>query len=264
MINLIINADDFGWDENRTKAILEAAHLGLITTTTAMTNMPWFETAIERAKGTPLYDNIGLHLCLTEGRPLTEKIRKSPLFCDDRGNFNGVFHRSLKTRLLLPAYEQEAVREEAEAQMHRYLDMGLPLRHLDSHHHSHTDYSIARIVMPLAERLGFQSVRMSRNFGLALSPAKRLYKAFVNPLLRKHLPFHADCFCSFADLVSMWDCLPNNAVVEVMVHPLYRKGASGELDLKGELMDHRSPLSNLASFLSLEKQEVKIMTPINH
>ena len=75
MIRLMVNADDFGWDENRTKAILEAYRQGIVTTTTAMVNMPWFEKAIDIAKGTGLFPNIGLHLCLTEGFPLTKGVK---------------------------------------------------------------------------------------------------------------------------------------------------------------------------------------------
>ena len=47
MPKIIVNADDFGWDENRTRAIIQAYKLGLIHTTTAMANMPWFDRAIE-------------------------------------------------------------------------------------------------------------------------------------------------------------------------------------------------------------------------
>ena len=84
MSKIIVNADDFGWDENRTHAILQAYKLGLIHTTTAMVNMPWFFRAIEMAKGTGLIEHVGLHLCLTEGYPLTDRIRNCPRFCDEK------------------------------------------------------------------------------------------------------------------------------------------------------------------------------------
>lgn len=256
-----INADDFGWDENRTKAIIAAARAGLITTTTAMVNMPWFDKAISLARGTSLWPHIGLHLCLTEGCPLTETIKKSKLFCDAEGNFTGVFHRSLKSRLYLPAFERAAVLEEAEAQMRRYLSTGLPMLHLDSHHHAHTDYSIASLVLPLAARLGFKTVRMSRNFGLGLTSVKRVYKCFVNAYIRRYLPFHVDYFCSYNDLSARWFRIPEGARVEMMVHPLYRSVDDGTLDLHGTFMDHRTPMSELVAFLSERKSDIKVVSP---
>ena len=101
MIKIVVNADDYGWDENRTKAILEAYRIGAITTTTIMPNMPWFDKAVEMAKGTGLHANIGMHLTLTEGFPLTDRIRKCPRFCNADGRFNAVFHRQAFTRVIL-------------------------------------------------------------------------------------------------------------------------------------------------------------------
>lgn len=248
MIRLIVNADDFGWDENRTKAILEAYRRGIITTATAMANMPWFEKAVEMARGTDFFHNIGLHLCLTEGFPLTETIRHSRLFCRDDGSFHGRFHVSYFRRMILPSFECRAVAEEAEAQMTRYIESGLPLMHLDSHHHSHTDSSIARIVLPIAKRLGFRSIRLSRNLGSGLTIMKRLYKWRINRFMGKVVPFNADYFGAFADLVSSGDRLPDGTTVEIMTHPLYRDASTGELSMFGTFMDYKSPIDVMAEF----------------
>ena len=138
--------------------------------------------------------------------------------------------------------------EEATAQMEKYRAAGLPWMHLDSHHHSHTDLSIARIVLPIAKRFGFRSVRRSRNLGAGLTGLKRLYKRHINHYIGKWIPFNADYFCAFSDVVSSMASLRDACCVEVMTHPLYRDKFTGELSMSGTFMDHRTPIETMAEF----------------
>lgn len=243
MSKIIVNADDFGWDENRTHAILQAYKLGLIHTTTAMVNMPWFFRAIEMAKGTGLIEHVGLHLCLTEGYPLTDRIRNCPRFCDEKGEFNKVFHRSLCTRLKISTEESRAVAEEATAQMEKYCAAGLPWMHLDSHHHSHTDWSIARVVMPIAKKMGFKSVRRARDLGSGMGLFNRVYKVFINRYLGRTIGFESNRFGSYRDVAACLSSLPRHQTVEMMVHPMYK--VDGRLDLAGELLDTDHPMEDI-------------------
>jgi len=263
MIKLIVNADDFGWDENRTKAIVEAYRRGIVTTTTIMANMPWFDQAVDMAKSVGLFPHIGLHLCLTEGMPLTDSIRRSRLFCREDGSFHGRFHVSPFRRLVLPAFERQSVAEEAEAQMSRYVEAGLPMMHLDSHHHSHTDLSIARVVMPLAHKFGFHTVRLSRNLGPGLTPLKKFYKVFINRQLCRQMSPNADFFCAFHDLASCWRNLPDGVCVEIMAHPLYRDAESGELSMDGEFMDFRSPIKEMADFWIVHENDMRLIDDVS-
>ena len=246
MPKIIVNADDFGWDENRTRAIIQAYKLGLIHTTTAMANMPWFDRAIEMAKEAGLAGHVGLHLCLTEGFPLTERIKKCPRFCDAEGNFNKVFHLSLRTRLKVTSEESKAVAEEATAQMEKYCAAGLPWMHLDSHHHSHTDWSIARVVMPIARKMGFKSVRRARDLGSGMGLFNRVYKTFINRYLGRAIGFETQRFGSYRDIVACLPSLPQQATVEMMVHPMYKVGDN--LDLAGDLQDTDHPLEDVSRF----------------
>lgn len=243
MPKITINADDFGWDENRTRAILQAYELGLIHTTTAMANMPWFERAIEMAREAGLAEHVGLHLCLTEGRPLTERIRNCPRFCDSEGNFNKLFHLSLRTRLKISPEESRAVAEEATAQMEKYCAMGLPWMHLDSHHHTHTDWSIARVVMPIAKKMGFKSVRRARDLGSGMGLFNRVYKTFINRYLGRTIGFEVQRFGSYRDVVGSLSSLSKHLAVEMMVHPMYK--VAGQLDMAGDLLDTDHPLKDV-------------------
>ena len=123
-----------------------------------------------------LLDRMGLHLNLTEGPAMTSSMRNCNFFCDKSGCFTGAFHRIVRYRFKLPDGLQSVVREEIESQVGRFLSTGSTFLHLDSHHHVHTDYSIARILLPIVRKNGFSSIRLSRNWGDDISLSKRIYK----------------------------------------------------------------------------------------
>lgn len=217
-MKVIVNADDFGHGEARTLAICEAFARGLLTTTTVMANMPWFERAVAFSRERGFFDRVGLHFNLTEGVPLTSRMREDEFFCTE-GLFNANFHRSLRSRLYLPKILGELVRGEAKAQVERYCDAGFPLKHLDSHHHVHTDFSVARELYPIAMSAGFRTSRMSRTIAPKMRFDKIVYKILFNTWANKRLPFLVRDFTDFWDFMRVHRTLPDNASIEVMVHP---------------------------------------------
>lgn len=232
--NIIVNADDFGIDDNRTVAILECFKIGAITHTTAMVNMPYFCQAVDQIKADGLIDRMGLHLNLTEGPPITKGMQACGHFCDEKGLFTGKFHVNYKTRFYLPNNTDEILKAEIKAQIEKFLDCGGERMHLDSHHHVHTDYSVARILFPLLRHYGFKSVRKSRNFGTRLNLYKRLYKIAYNTAIKMCGFVSTDVFCDFGDFSSGWGGLGGQSV-EIMVHPMY--GSPGALDWSKPLSD---------------------------
>ena len=234
-MRVIVNADDYGLDENRTRAIQASFRMGAITQTTAMANMPWFERAMKEARELGFVDKVGLHFNLSEGAPLSDEARNCRVLCNPEGRFDKRWHHRLGTRLRLPKSARQAIAAEAKAQIERYLDCGGRLMHLDSHHHVHTDFSVATILLPIARRYGFKSVRRSRTLGVGPSALKRVYKFFLNRYLRSQLPFAVDHFGGFGDFVADRRRLPEAAAVEIMVHPLY--GRWDAPDRNGPLVD---------------------------
>ena len=83
--NVVVNADDFGMSRQINEAILQAFEKGLISSATLMANMPAFEEACQLVRQDHLQRRIGLHLNLTEGKPLTADIADCPRFCDAGG-----------------------------------------------------------------------------------------------------------------------------------------------------------------------------------
>jgi len=133
-LRIIVNADDFGMSSSVNKAIFFAFDHGLIFSTSIMANMSGFDEACDMVQRLQVEDGrIGVHLNITEGRALTDRIAKCTRFCDKSGAFTGshlVF--SLSTD------ESRAVEEEFQAQVQACIDRGILPTHLDSHHHYHT------------------------------------------------------------------------------------------------------------------------------
>ena len=210
---VIVNADDFGLSPNENAVILGAFQAGVISSATAMANMPAFEAACVMARHPLLEGRIGLHFNLTYGRPLSQSILRRKNFCDS----NGVFDLNLpRHRLWLSRRDREAVLEELEAQWQRCLDNGVRPSHIDSHQHVHNIWPIGEIVARFAAHQG-AAVRLARNLGQNLSLPKRVFKTLLNSRLQSLAGDTADYVCTPFDLGNA--DIPTDGVLEVVAHP---------------------------------------------
>ncbi len=253
MIRVIINGDDLGISPEVNKAVAECFERRILTSTTLMVNMPYADEAVELAKEQGFYEYIGIHFNLTSGFPLTTGIRKKKRFCKRDGSFNAYFQKHTATRLKLTEGELKCVAEEAEAQIKKYISYGLPERHLDSHHHVHTNLPIWKILEPLLKKYDFRSVRLSRNLFRSTAPLNAIYKKYYNSGLKKSGFITTDYFGSFRDMKKAHRILKDNELVELMVHPMY----SGE----GVLCDTRVPMDEVTGLLEFVNAH-KISYPI--
>src|SRR6202012_5583899 len=118
---LIINADDFGLSSIVNRAILATMEEGLVTSTSMMANMPGFEHGVGLARvHAKLAGRIGVHLNLTEGRPLTKPILDCRQFCDESGEF--AYRRT--PLFFLSKRVRNAVYQEFKAQVERLREVG--------------------------------------------------------------------------------------------------------------------------------------------
>lgn len=142
MKKLIINADDFGYSRGVNFGIVDAHHLGILTSTTLMTNMPGADHAAELADQFPDL-GIGVHLVLTCGRPLLDTHKT---IVDVQGNFRKLeFYKGAFT------IDYDEVYAEWKAQIETFLSYGLEPTHLDSHHHINSFGSIPDVFLTLAQ-----------------------------------------------------------------------------------------------------------------
>jgi predicted glycoside hydrolase/deacetylase ChbG (UPF0249 family) len=201
-----------------------------------MANMPGFDHAIGLIRQHPfLQHNVGLHLNLTEGYPLSRSLPACPTFCGKGGRLIYDRERSL---FRLGRRERMAVYEEMETQLERVLAAGIRPTHLDSHHHTHTEWAIAPLVCRLARANGIGRVRLTRNMGQVPGRAKRWYKAvfnywFLGP--RSGLD-NTDYFGDIGDmnyfLKESGGKRREDLSFEIMVHPLF-DGHGGLVDYDG-------------------------------
>jgi len=155
---IIINADDFGVCEAVNEAVAQAHTKGVLTSATIMTNMPAAEHALGLVRTMPRL-GVGVHLNLTEGRPVSKDHSVRSLL-DADGCFH---HRPSKLALLsMTAAEiRNAVTRELGAQIRWLIDRGLKPTHLDSHRHIHCYPTIFSLVCRLAGRFGIPAVRFA-------------------------------------------------------------------------------------------------------
>lgn len=177
----IINADDFGMNEEVNEGIRYCFQCGYINQTTLMVNGQCVREALKISVEDKFIDHVGLHLNLVSGEPLTEDIKQTHL-CDE-GLLNGCLMKG-KNRFFLDKSTRLAVERELEAQINKYLELGFTLKHLDSHRHSHTNYSIVNIVEKLMKKYQFESLRLCRNASSGKATLKKVYKYFINKKIR--------------------------------------------------------------------------------
>lgn len=162
---LIVNADDYGCFACVSRGIIEAAENGVVTATGVFANMPNFEERVAWLAKSDVLD-AGVHLNLTDGAPLTERMRKA------LARWSGLFPRKLAMAgaIWSGTVRVDDVETEWRAQIERCRGAGLSLRFLNSHEHLHMlpalfplartlarDYDIAHVRFPTARFRGTRS-----------------------------------------------------------------------------------------------------------
>jgi predicted glycoside hydrolase/deacetylase ChbG (UPF0249 family) len=130
------------------EGVLEAQRQGIVTSTTAMINLPGADAAVQRATEEAPSLRIGVHLNLTAGRPVLP-LDDVPSLVGPDGHFYSI--RELVHRLeeLEPAH----VRAELLAQIEHFRSCGREPTHLDAHHHSlYLSGRLFRILAEVASR----------------------------------------------------------------------------------------------------------------
>jgi chitin disaccharide deacetylase len=154
---LILNADDFGLTPGINRAIAELHTAGALTSATLMAGGPAFDDAIRTAHAHPTL-GIGCHIVLTDGTPISPPETIPTLLGPNRKTFRpslASFFRDALLHRIAPA----DIAREAQAQIDRIQQQGIPLTHLDTHKHTHILPHIARPLLAVAERTGVPAIR---------------------------------------------------------------------------------------------------------
>src|SRR5579863_2836224 len=176
-IKIIANADDLGYSTSVNNAILYCFEHGYINSTSLMTNMDGFEEAVNIVHEKPVIRNIGVHINLAEGRPLTNL--KGNYF-DDEGNWD-VYktNRALNT---LNYAGKSAFLKEIHAQINKVLAEKITVTHLDSHLHMHTLPYLYQLFLTAAKHYNLK-LRLAQTYKKG-NYLKYFYRQYINNLIR--------------------------------------------------------------------------------
>lgn len=142
-----------------------------MTSASLMVTGDAFAEAVALAHATPTLA-VGLHLVVSGGRAALSP-QQIPHLVDAEGRFAEDPLRAGLRYAFLHAARQELAHEIA-AQFERFATTGLPLSHVDGHHHLHVHPVIFNLLLPLAQRYGARGVRVPRDdLGLALRYDRR-------------------------------------------------------------------------------------------
>lgn len=159
-MNYIINADDLGGYQNVNKPIIELLKDKIISQSTIMmTVSEYYNEAKFLVLENNLQDNIGIHLSLTRGRPLTETIRTTP-FVSNKGYLCDRFFHNKIHYFYINKKIRKAIEIELDAQMKKYIADGFTLMHFDSHGNIHTYPSLYKIFIKVGKKNNFISTRL--------------------------------------------------------------------------------------------------------
>lgn len=259
-IRIIVNCDDLGMSPAVNQAIFSLMERGRVSSATLMMNAPAIEQAAAELGRFPAC-SFGVHLNLTQFAPLSNAPGLAPLLGPD-GQFNGV-DRPSPLAIPLSASIRAAIFAEWSAQIDRALALGLPISHIDSHHHVHTRFGLAPELARLIARYRLGRVRLRFNL---LTPERRhrlrprlglLRNGLWNIWLR-HRPgvVTADRFCHFATFHALLLAgeLERAGCFELMCHPGSPRYAAEEHLLRGDSWLARlGPAARLISYNELEQ-----------
>lgn len=275
MKRLVINADDFGWDEGVVKSIGELYEAGLVSSTSCLTNMPGWPLAAEYLRQHPAF-GAGVHLVFNDGFPVLPPEQVPALLGKD-GRF-------LKDQQIMWSFKPGAtkqLRNELRAQIERFIhDVGRAPDHLDNHcsvSYVRPDYF--KITLELAQAY---KIPIRAPFGDDLEELAPLFsklnniptwqilflgKRYRRKVDRAGIPRPNTFIQHFSiagsntpeNLLSILDNLQDGWISELLVHPGY-DGDWREADLRA-LLDPRirqrlaEPDIELVSFSTLAFSE---------
>lgn len=180
IIQLIVNADDFGASEEVNEAVIRGFRQGVLTSCSLMVTGEAFQQAVRLAQENPRLA-VGIHLVVVAGRSVLS-IAEIPHLIDARGKFpDNPVAAGLKYYFLRQARRE--LQKELTAQFEAFQASGLSCSHIDGHLHLHVHPVVFDLAIQLGKRYGIRCMRVPLDdLSLALcvdpgrSARKRLYE----------------------------------------------------------------------------------------
>jgi chitin disaccharide deacetylase len=261
----VFHADDLGLNDRIDDGILRAFVKGVLTSSAVLANGPTAESAVKRLREssaqwcegdliiapqrTALNDpilpfDLGVHLNLTQGRPLTGNRFPAALLDDE-----GLFLRPSQLFVKLatsPSKWRAALQTELCAQIAWLFDQGSTPTHVNGHQYIELFPGVAPILPGVLAKFSIDVVRLpyernllatSGNLGiptLLIAQIKKLLAARFGRIVTQAQLKHTDCFFGTAHAgrfneSSLANCLrlvTTERLIEVAIHPGGRADAA--------------------------------------
>jgi predicted glycoside hydrolase/deacetylase ChbG (UPF0249 family) len=201
---LIVNADDLGRSSAINQGIIEGHQKGIVTSASLMTDRDAFEEAVALARQNPRL-GIGLHLDLDAFFEVEHGVGRLLGYKD-------------------PNVPLVAIAESTEAQLKKILATGLPITHVDGHHHAHLRPELFATIAALTAKYKIKVLRYFRGFYDGLYPGIEM--GWIPDLVKRFGLRCTDTFFAGWEPVESslpgyryWDPAQPFEVGELMVHP---------------------------------------------
>lgn len=176
---LVVNADDFGYCDQRNRGIVESFQDGVVSSASLLVNAVKASDGVKLSRhyGIPL----GLHLNLTEGSPIKQKCSS---LTSENGFFKGKF--GFREALMRGEIDLKEVKQEIQTQLYWFEDtVGFLPTHIDGHQHVHIIPQVCKILAVVMKNAGIYWTRIpiERNFdGCAWieEPRRSFYKSVMS------------------------------------------------------------------------------------
>lgn len=158
MRSLIVTGDDFGALPGVNAAIARAHDAGILTAASLIVTGEFVDQAVALARERPRLAT-GLHLALCDARSASPPGAISDLVTAD-GRFPASPGRTGIVHWIWRRRRRGQLEQEIRAQLERYLETGLPLDHVDGHHHLHMHPVVFDILLRCIEDYKIPWVRL--------------------------------------------------------------------------------------------------------
>jgi len=235
---VIANADDLGYNLSVNKAILYCFEQGYINSTSLMTNTSSFDETADLIHRNPVISNIGIHVDLVEGKPLTNFKED---YLDDAGNWD--IKKTNKVFNPLNGAAKMAFSKEINAQVDKAVAAKISLVHLDSHLHLHTLPCFYKLFLAAAKHHKLK-IRLAQTYKEG-SRIKFYYRRYINNIFSKNGYNYSDHFETVEVFLQNKNLVNKKIITEVMLHPWF--------DPAGTLEDHydKDTLTKWINFLRI-------------
>ncbi|MFZ4515762.1 MAG: carbohydrate deacetylase [Acidimicrobiia bacterium] len=166
---LIVNADDYGLTDGIARAVLDAHHRGVVTSTSLIATGPAFARTVRWLDDAPELAT-GMHFAAVGEDPPVLSAREVPSLVDRNGLFPLTW-RQFVLRAIRGAIDPDDLRREFLAQLELVRSIGRPITHADAHQHLHLWPLVGRVLIEIAGAHAIPAVRLPRGGGRSITTA---------------------------------------------------------------------------------------------